>query len=74
MTLGYTYDWQVKRLSYGKQGSYSVRCLVCGRRHMLKRSETREERRVVVRYSLTQHPGSLEASWSQTELDGMVAK
>lgn len=69
--IGYTYDWQVRRLSYGKRGTYSVRCVVCGKRHMLRWARAHDGG---WRYRLTQHPGSIEASWSQSELDRMAEK
>lgn len=73
--IGYTYDWQVRRLSYSKHGAYSVRCIVCGKRHMLRAIDIRDGHDTVRRrYTLTQHPGSIEASWSQSELDRMAEK
>lgn len=72
--IGYTYDWQVRRFWKGHY-EYTVRCVVCGNRHKLKAVDSRDSHDTVRRrYTLIQHPGSIEASWSQSELDRMVEK
>lgn len=64
------HNYEVRGWRSGQHMSYSVKCPVCGKRHMLQRRK--RGRGLPDNYSLWNHDTVL--MWSQSELDAMAAE